>query len=72
MGATSTMYVTRDSALTALAKIEHSNLDDDALAERLTEALNKGGYSLDEVRVSSSSSDWDTQNLDRIAETIAR
>ena len=35
MGATSTMRVSRDAALAALAKIEHANLSDDALAERL-------------------------------------
>lgn len=72
MGATSTMRVSRDAALAALAKIEHANLGDDALAERLNDAIREGGYSLDEVRISSDGDDWDQQNLDRIAESIAR
>lgn len=72
MGATSTMRVSRDAALAALAKIEHASLSDEAIAERLNDAIRAGGYSLDEVRIGSDGDDWDQQNLERIADGIAR
>ena len=72
MGATSTMTVTRSAALAALAKIENANLSDDALTERLNDAIREGGYSLDEIQIAGSGNDWDESNLDRIAESIAR
>lgn len=72
MGATSTMSVSRNAALAALAKIEHAKLDDDALTERLNDAILQGGFSLDEIQITSHGDDWDESNLDRIAESISR
>jgi len=72
MGATSTMHVSRDDALAAIAKIEHSGLDDDAVADRLNGLLALNGYSLDEVSIASSGDDWDVGNLARIADSMAR
>jgi len=72
MGAMSTMTVSRAAALRALATIEHAGLDDDAVVELLNARIAEGGYSLDEVAIHSSGSDWDESNLERIAESIAR
>jgi len=72
MGATSTMHVSRDDALAAIARIEHANLDDDAVAERLNALLVDNGHSLDEVSIGGSGDAWDVTNLERIAGALAR
>jgi len=72
MGATSTMRVTRNDALAAIAKIEHSNLDDGTVAAYLNDLLAQNGHTLDEVSISGSGDAWDVGNLERISDSIAR
>lgn len=71
MGATSTMFVTRRDALASLAAIENASLDDDTIAERLNDAIRRGGFALDEVRIGSSTDANDAEHLERITRSIA-
>lgn len=70
MGAMTTLRVSRDDALTALARIEHAALSDSQIEDRLNQALRDGGYSLDEVSISSFGGSRDLEDLERMTNSI--
>ncbi len=69
MGVCTTLYVTRDAALTALARKTFGSLSDQELADKLNEHLAEGyNEPLDEVEINAACSDaQDEEHLTRLS-----